>query len=390
MSDESKRQPTPDELEANADALLAKYAKGELKEGETTVDELDGVAEMPASDLGITDEEPESGKKKAGGEETDEEKDKREAKEKADKDAAATAASGEEPGTTVAGDPDAGEGKDQPGGEDEAFNTEGLSKHDAERVKNAQRYMHNRSEEAARLQRENDELRTRLAAPATVPVADPVVAEPIVAMDEAERARLKEAFPDLEKMIDQVGTLQRENVELRAQVGGVTGEVQRGQARTSKSDFLNTIRATHKDIDDIQKSTDFIGWVERKPEYVQQAVFGKASAEDIVTIVSEYKNDVGIPITGEEPAGDATADDPDTSTPEEKAKADRLTRAREAASPSVADAAREHKPGSGKGKTISRGEIEAKRQRIHQMTPDEQQAFEDEVDLAMVEGRITD
>lgn len=388
MNDEVKRQPTPEELEANADALLAKYAKGELKDGDTAIDDLADVGEMPAGELGIADSADATDEEKAA------------AKKKEDDEAAAKAAKGgdddpskhaepavdPEPGEKVAGDPDPNAGE---GGEDEAFNTEGLSKHDAERVKNAQRYMHNRSEEAARLQRENDELRDRLAAPATVPVAEPIVTEPIVAMDDAERARLKEAFPDLEKMIDQVGTLQRENVELRAQVGGVTGEVKRGQARSSKSEFMNTIRATHKDIDDIQKSTDFIGWVERKPEYVQQAVFGKASAEDIVTIVSEYKNDVGIPITGDKPAGEATADDKDTSTPAD-AKADRLARAREAASPDVAHAAREHKPGSGKGKTISRGEIEAKRQHIHKMSPAEQQAFEDEVDLAMVEGRITD
>jgi len=371
MPDPDNKNPlygkTTDELEADADAILAAYAAGE--EVDTTIaPEVDKDAPKPGTpereewdkaQVAKGDESP-----KDDGSQVVKDDDKTMGKAEVKDDDAATK-----------------EVRPKVDKEEEAkeFDTEGLNETDAKRVKDAQAWGHKRAGEAARMKAVNEALNERLrSAEAKGKVTAPdvkAVTKAVQGMTTEQVASLKEAYPGLEDLIGLVSDQQQQIVNLQGHATQ-TSKIQTASIeKTSENEWMAEIQKSHPDADKIQNTDQFNGWLATQPFYVQNAISEGAFPSDVVAILTSYKDAVGL---GKE-------DVPAEEEPESK-----VDQARKVAAHQVAKPARHREPGKGTGEVITTEEIRAFQADMQHKTPEEIATFDAKVDLAITEGRVTE
>lgn len=386
-----KHQLSPEEQEAAAEALLKKYQDGTLEDGETELDDLDDIGEIgslaeaqagdPAKSSTKKDEEGDDATTKPS-QSDDDGGDQGGKGEEAD----GTKVSDDEGNVQATGEGPEGDGE-KPGGDtgDAGGSTEGLDDNSAKRVKDSQRKMHEATGKAARLGRENDEIKARLAALEAGEVVAPAKVAPVVqarkfeGMSAEELKELGEEFPSMAKLANVVGGLQDENDALRSELARVEGDVTTTRTNTSRSNWLNAIKEVHPDVEKIQVSDTFEGWLTEQPDYVQHAVYESGTVRDMIKIITDYKDDIGQEAASEE---EVVAD-------ADKKKKSKLEQAKEIDTPNLRTPARQHKPGGGNAPTMSQTEINKFRNEMHNMTPEEIAAFEKRMDAAVAAGRVS-
>jgi hypothetical protein len=367
---------SPEQLEQEANALIERHQKGELPD-DAYADDDEGALEYADG------EQPEGAVKEVS---TDGDDD--------------GASAGDDKGK-------AGHQSGQATGQE--FDTEGLDKVSQNRVRAAQARMHRATQAEAAARRENEDLRLRLEALGQEPNKQVQKAEQTVptvkipdieGMTEEEATKLADDYPDFANVFKTVRGLQEVNTALRKQVDGIDESARSARKsvdsmaeRTATEDFMGAIRKVHSDADEIQGSDEWLGWVDNQPQYVQRAVFDGATSKDMVQIISAYKRDTGKPVPGAKPQSTAAAPEGDVDESDEQSAPQpqsKLEQARQAAAPSLPKAARQHKPGQGKGKLISRRDIAARENDYEFLLSDEGEKWQKEIMKAMSEGRITD
>lgn len=120
--------------------------------------------------------------------------------------------------------------------------------------------------------------------------------------DESVKAFLEE-FPELaapiQKMIEKVAKKHGKSVaeEITSKVEGRLAPIAQTVQETTVQKHLSTIRATHEDFEQIVQSGDLQEWIKSQPRYMQpalQEVYERGYAEDVVDLLSQYKQARGI------------------------------------------------------------------------------------------------
>lgn len=388
-----KHQLTPEEQEAAADELLKKYQEGTLTDKDTELVDTDTIGEIGSLEDARAGEPAKDSTKKS---EVDDAKKKQPQLDDDGSDQGGKG--GEEAGTKAPGDKGDDEEVDQgpkgdgddTGGDpgDDGKSTEGLDEGSVKRVKDAQRKMHEATGKASRLDRENQEMKARLTAleagKPVAPVKKPAIPDrEFEKMTPEEIKALGEDYPGLAKVVAVVGGLQDENEQLRHQLADVEGDVKDTRTTTSRSRWINAIKeGGHPDVEDIQGSDVFDGWAQEQPDYIQHAIYESGTARDMIKIITDYKNDLGI----ESPVNADTA----TTDADDKTKTkSKLEQAREVTTPNLRTPARQHKPGSGNAVMMTQTEIKAFNADLQNKTPKEIEEFEIRLDKAISEGRVS-
>lgn len=205
-----------------------------------------------------------------------------------------------------------------------------------ERVKNAQTKMHTATREAAELRKINQQMAERLSA----------LEAKAREVEEPELKSLQEDYPDIAKpLLSKISKLEKQ-LEETASTLNAKAEV------TQLEKHFQTIRSAHPDFEDLASSEDFSGWLDRQtPVWRQVAKAG--TAEEVIELISRYKEVL-------------------SPSPSDKA--------RRVAEPSVPRAAKTKQSESSK-KIWSREEI-------NRLSLADYAKFEEEIDRAMLEGRI--
>jgi hypothetical protein len=280
-------------------------------------------------------------------------------------------------------DPDKDPDKDPDNDDDKVFDTEGVDEVTANRVRAAQRRMHQATSALSEAEKENEQLRRQLAAQGEAPVQaeeQPKLRMPdIQGMTPEQAAQFKEDYPDIAPMIDTISALQQHNAALDLQLRQVGQGLEETAHEASYGNFMDTIVSVHDDAEEIRASDEWQGWLEGQPKYVQDAINVKGTAEDVIDIITHFKKDMGMAeATPQQDAG------PKPKTPS------KLEQAKQGAAPNLPGAARQHKPGRGRGKMFSRSDIAAKEKDPEFLMSDEGEKWIKEAQLAIAEGRITD
>lgn len=268
---------------------------------------------------------------------------------------------------------------------DKTFDTEGLTDTEKNRVQAAQRRMHQATQQLAEEQRRREQLEKQLASQGETPAAKkpvPKIKLPdIQGMTEEQAAQFKEDYPDIAPMIDTIVALQQHNAAMEQQLSEFGQGLEKNAEQNSYKNFMETIKAAHADSEEIRTSDEWLGWLEGQPKYVRDAINVKGTAEDVISIISSYKKDMGITAAQPEP----------TQKTGEKPKPSKLEQAKQGASPNLPGAARQHKPGNkSRGKMYTRTEIAQKQKDVEFIMSDEGQKWVDDVQKAAGEGRIID
>lgn len=191
-----------------------------------------------------------------------------------------------------------------------------------ERYKNAQALMTRATQEAARVRIELAEaqrqqaamlaeiqrLRADGASPNVPPAAQAV--QQSGARQDTAQAELDEKLkrvmnedPELAgPLIEQAQSVRRDLDQMRLELR------QRDEA-DAKAAHMARIRAAHPDFETIGRSPDFEGWVARMPDVVKQ-VISAGSAEDVIWVLSHYKQASGIDTNLEAARAAATPNTP--------------------------------------------------------------------------------
>ena len=351
----------PEQLDADAEALLKEHQAGTLDD----------------ANYDLSEDEPEEGADPApaegddAGEAGDPAKtDEEIAAEKVASDAAA--AEGDDAGD-AAGKPVTGTDK---------------------RVLDAQKKMHEATGKSSRLQKiaddvqaENDALRAQLKSGKTA-----TVAATKVRLSKDRVAQLQKDYPDLADVFQDIHDTQVENVQLREDLNSGLKVV---KAERSEDNFMSSIKSIHPDAETIQVSDEWTGWLKTQPSYIRRAIYEGATSDETAEIITNYKRDTGRPVPGETQSTEVVAEGGDESG-EDPAPSDtpsKLEQARAAASPTLSKGARQRTPGAGKGKTYSKASIKAISEdpkKVQWLLSEEGEKYQQDVMLAMVQGRITD
>lgn len=272
-----------------------------------------------------------------------------------------------------------GKGKkknDPPPDQDSGDPLEGLTLENAqERIRNTQARMHQATKEAATLRRSIGELKNQVE-PLTAKMRQLETeltearkkAEQPPATDSADKdyqdlESLKDAYPTIiNPLLNQLKTL-------KGLVQGVTAEVdsvKKGVSKTAEDQRLkderdaqeaaakahfDAIRKVHSDLDAINASDDFQGWLSRQSSLIQRAA-EEGDANEVIEVLDRYKAAVG--------------------------KTRKLQEAEEESDPSTP---RSRKQPSTKKPKFTRAQIAA-------MSPQEFSEKEAEIDAAVVAGEI--
>jgi len=197
---------------------------------------------------------------------------------------------------------------------------EGLTVSNAEeRIKNAQARMTRATQEAAELRKKVEpleasnaelkegnaklqgELQTIKQQLDQVQSAAPSKKTDTAKTEDAELQTAMEDYPEV------VGPLSRQNEllaqqnqelskridQLEGKVTTTTEEMEAEKRQAAQELHMATIRAVHSDVDKIAKSQDFDGWMSRQPAAVQQIV-QKGTADDVIWVLNQYKEAVGL------------------------------------------------------------------------------------------------
>lgn len=242
-----------------------------------------------------------------------------------------------------------------------------------ERIRNAQKRMHTATQEAADLRKKQDghaqeladkdveirRLQTELQQAKAAAQATPAPAAPVVT--DASLQRLQEEYPDLAPVLTELTASRALNQqlagkvdELKTRLDATDQKVDTRSERELISDHLTTIRKAHPDMDKIRDSDDFKGWKERQPPVVQDAI-SKGTALDVIWALDLYKEQVGLKKRKGKLGAAVTAAEPDVRT--------------------------QRQPPAGSKRIFTQAEIDA-------MSPEEFEKNEAEIDKALAEGRV--
>lgn len=229
-----------------------------------------------------------------------------------------------------------------------------------ERIRNAQARMHKAAREASETRKEistlNDQIQTlkgeieALERQKSAPVSEEKSAERGDPLDELTRE-----YPDIAgPLVRQIRVLQQ---SLQAD------QEQRAKADADAVHYQKILKA-HPDAYEIRDSDDFQGWLERQPPLFRRA-FDQGASEDVIHLLGSYKQAVG-QLAGQ---------------PESRidTKPKRLEEGRKIADPPTP---RSRRP----VQTLGRPRFT--REQIANMSPSEFEKHEEEIDLAVREGRV--
>lgn len=206
-----------------------------------------------------------------------------------------------------------------------------------ERVRNTQARMHKATQEAAELRKYSARLEERLAE----------LEAKVQAADEPDTKSLEEDYPDIAKpLLAKLSKLER-------QLNETQNSFQQKAEFSEREAHFEKIRASHPDFDEVAQSEDFQGWLERQTP-VWKKVSQNGTADEVVELLSRFKEVL-------------------SPRPSDRAKA--------LAEPAMPKARRTNTNGESSKKVWSRDEI-------NRLSLAEWAKLEDEIDKAMLEGRI--
>lgn len=206
-----------------------------------------------------------------------------------------------------------------------------------ERVRNTQARMHKATQEAAELRKHSARLEERLAE----------LEAKVQAADEPDIKSLEEDYPDIAKpLLSKLSKLERQLQETQS-------SFQQKTELNEKEAHFEKIRASHPDFDEVAQSEDFQGWLERQTP-VWKKVAQNGTAEEVVELLSRFKEVL-------------------SPRPSDRAKA--------VAEPAMPRARKANTNSDSSKKVWTRDEI-------NRLSLSEYAKLEEEIDRAMLEGRI--
>lgn len=171
-----------------------------------------------------------------------------------------------------------------------------------------------------------------------------------------------EKNPDLFKMVKTVA--QQETVEGTQDVKQQLEEINKEKAKLARETARAEVLKAHNDFDEITKADEFHDWAESQPDVIQSMIYDNPSDyRSLIRAIDLYKADTGL-VSKEVESSDAAKPVDDG--------ADTLVSTRVSGDPSTS------------GKKVW------SRQEISKMSMDEFDRLEEEINLAIFEGRITD
>jgi hypothetical protein len=254
-----------------------------------------------------------------------------------------------------------------------------------ERIRNAQARMHKATQEAADLRKKVASQDVELSAlRASVSGFEQQIetlkqqppAKPDTESDDVSDAELQaiaEEYPSIAKpFIKVINSLNKQLKIVGDKVATVEGTVNKTVSSIQQDDenskmeaHFAAIREAHPDAFKLYESDDFKGWLDRQPPAFA-LIMKQGSADDVIYVFDQYKKAVGTIEDEEQP---------------NKGGQDKLAKARAAATPSV----RQVRTDPTKKPT----KPTFTRKQIADMSPEEFEEREAEIDEAIADGRIT-
>ncbi len=229
------------------------------------------------------------------------------------------------------------------------------SPQDSEVYKNLQAHFTKVSQENSELRNENVQLKRELTEKSTIP-------EPVKPVGFEEVDKIAEDFEELKPIASSMKNMQQ---QLAAQQAAMTQQQQNidsNNQQNAEQVRIDTITRAHSDAIALTNSFDFQGWLARQPSYMQ-TLMPMGPAREIIDLINAYKSSLTgqvVPNNLQQQNIDAArlASVPDNNSPVPKLTTDSNKR------------------------IYSNAEIGA-------MSYREYAALSDDIDVAMMEGRIT-
>ena len=180
--------------------------------------------------------------------------------------------------------------------------------HDAaleERLKNTQSRMHQATQEAAELRKQNEELSQQFQAmQGEIDRLKSAAQQQEQEQPQSEERNREDLPQDLQSamedypevvtpLVQQLQALQQQIREVEAMSRQSVDAVRQTEAEKQRAQFWNLIRQQHPDADDVVTSDDFRGWLGRQPQLVQGAA-EHGGVEDAIFVLNLYKQTMGI------------------------------------------------------------------------------------------------
>lgn len=211
----------------------------------------------------------------------------------------------------------------------------------AKKAKAAERKMHEATQAAAELRKQNAALEQRLNDLQASFTAKQTEAKPEPVQDETGIDQAMEDYPEIvTPLVKHNKMLEDKLAKLEARFGEVsqtTDSMVRTANEKALESKISAIQAAHPDANDIVSSDEFTQWRNELPPMMAQAIYNAidyAEPKDVIMALDMYKQSQGIPSNG-------------------VSKEDRLAAAKAAATPSVAS---RNKP-QAQTKTLTREQL---------------------------------
>lgn len=132
---------------------------------------------------------------------------------------------------------------------------------------------------------------------------------------------LKDDYPEIvSPLLSVIDDLKKQLADVKGEVNGVknvANRFQQNEATTAQEKHLADIQRVHPDALDLAVEPDFQAWLQQQAPMVQNAI-SQGSSRDVITALNLYR-----------------AENPKTESVPDTSKSDRLTAAKQAASPNV-------------------------------------------------------
>lgn len=229
-----------------------------------------------------------------------------------------------------------------------------------ERIRNAQARMHKAAREASETRKEISTLNDQIQ----------ILKGELEALERQNATHKSEVTGD--ERVDSLDELVGEYPDIAGplvrQIRVLQQSLQADQEQRAKADadaiHYQKILKAHPDAYEIRDSDDFLGWLERQPPLFRRA-FDQGASEDVIHLLNSYKQAVG-----------QIAEQPEAHI---NTKPKRLEEGRKIADPPTP---RSRRP----VQTLGRPRFT--REQIASMSPSEFEKHEEEIDLAVREGRV--